>query len=182
MKMTRRIFMMALLLSLVAMIALPGCSDTQRKWCERGQDGIVKAKANTTGRYEQALAAEDKKLENLIAAGFRDIKAMRDGQIAGSDGKPLEMSNKWLTEHEAGVKMAFKLWLERRAALRQQYDADMANLNSVGEAFVNIEKLNRAWANSEQDMAASIDRLTAEILEMKTQQANAATTTSVASE
>lgn len=165
----------AVLVVMAAMVAMAaamaGCSPTTGEWTDRGRDGLDNARKNVTAFYEMALKGEDAKLDKLVAASVADVKLARDGKLTDAEtGLPVPLDDGWLAETEKGLVGAVRVWLTRRAKLQEMYMAAMGDLNATAECFDNVDRLNRAWADGQQVMTAQVQRLTAEIRQLRADQ------------
>lgn len=170
-------------LAILGGLLVAGCSPTTNSWIDRGKIGLENNREALADWYVTAAKAEDAKLKALINASFADIRSCRDGKLTDpKTGLQIALSDKWLTEHQAGLTTGFSLWLDNREALRAKYANDLKNIDSVDECFDQIKRLNVAWANDKEMMLTEVNRLAGKIDELKAAQKAAKTTTSTASE
>ncbi len=159
---------------LVVLAAMPlACSPSQQAWAERGKQGVVLERANVTGWYTIAV---DGLMKDRDAAVTRQVASMsKDLQLRfpKATSQPASMPSgramtydEYLAESVTGLLAEIRVFDDRKATLDANYRTTMSNLDSVTEAFDQIEKLNRVWATDRDALAAQVSQLTSLVQQM----------------
>lgn len=165
------VFWGSIVTTICAMCFIGGCSPTQQAWAERGKEGINIAVENITQFYSELKTAEDLKFETFIKATYQDIVDCKAGKLINpTTGKPVEMTDKWLEANQKALVAGLKVWMARKEKIAEDYRVAISNLLSTQECFTKMQELNRAWASSESQIAAQLDRLTAQMAQLKNNQ------------
>ena len=155
--------------ALLALVVLGNCacSPTQTAWVERGLAGIELAKGNQTAWYEAAVAQLDKDRRHSIAVVFAETRLVMARGVATSGPATRPVDADWITAQEKALLVTMSMYDVKKADLDAKYQIAMRNLDSTGEAFVQVQRLNRAWAGSGDALAAEVARLSAAIANMQ---------------
>ena len=156
-----------ILLSLV----VGGCSPTIGQWTDRGREGLNYTRETIDDLYKQQIANEQANFKKILAAATADLQAVRDGKISikNADGQlvKLELTDKWLADHQAGLELAFKLFNSRTNQLLELRKKALENIDLTAESFDKIDTLNRAFITTNQTLMAELQKLANKVENLK---------------
>jgi hypothetical protein len=143
----------------------PGCSPTQTAWVERGLQGIEYAKSNQTTWYQAAVEELNKDRQRSISVTFAETRSAMTVGVRTSATQPTTrpVDADWLIVQEKALLATMGLYDQRKEDLDMKYQQAMRNLDATGEAFTQIQRLNRAWAGDRDELAAQIAKIAATV-------------------
>lgn len=150
--------LVAIVLMLVPVLFVAGCSPTIGKWADRGVIGVENARGNVRQMETNLRKYLAERQTMGLDRAFGDIALCRDGKLVRPDGSVVEFDDKWLKSHKEGLVLLMGLWRKDEQKLEAEIAKAMQNLDHVETCFVNIEKLRKVWGTREQ-LGAEIDRL-----------------------
>lgn len=153
-----------IIILLLSIITLTGCSPTIATWTDRGEVGCNNEATAADAWRDLALGYIDVQQSASLADVFADIRAVSASKVIGLDGEPVALDDTWLEEAHKALEATLIGLGKRRAAVDEMHTRHLANIAGTREAFGQIRRLNTAWASlAGSDLPAQMGRLIEEL-------------------